>query len=103
MNGCTYSNKKNIEEQRKKFEKDDKNFLQIYLEVRKSFRKNFHDRFLIFPSEKPKVWSLGTSVNGVGKSHHIIQEVQNAQHILDEFNKLWDESNQEKFLVWKST
>ena len=36
---------------------------------------NFHDRFLIFPKTvdiPEKVWSLGTSVNSLGTSHHHI-------------------------------
>jgi len=87
------------------FKKDDKQFLFLNLEVRGKIGSNgydFHDRFLIFPLEQPKVWSLGISVKQLGKSHHILQEVKNAQHILNAFNKLWDELNSEECLVWKS-
>jgi hypothetical protein len=92
-------------EMAEKFKKDDKQFLFLNLEVRgKTGAKgyDFHDRFLIFPLEKPKVWSLGISVNQLGASHHILQEVKNTQHILNAFNKLWDELNSEECLVWKS-
>jgi hypothetical protein len=87
------------------FEEDKKDFLFLDLEVRGKIGSsgyNFHDRFLIFPGEKVKVWSLGISVNQLGKSHHILQEVKNAQHILNAFDKLWDELNHEECLVWKS-
>ncbi len=87
------------------FNKDDKQFLLLNLEVRGKLGTNgynFHDRFLIFPLDKPKVWSLGISVNQLGQSHHILQEVKNAQHILDAFDKLWNELNHEECLVWKS-
>jgi len=87
------------------FSKDDKKFLFLNLEVRGKIGSNgydFHDRFLIFPLEKPKVWSLGISVNQLGASHHILQEVKNAQHILNAFNKLWDELNDEECLIWKN-
>lgn len=87
------------------FNKDDKQFLFLNLEVKGKIGSSgydFHDRFLIFPLEKPKVWSLGVSVNQLGASHHILQEVKNAQHILNAFNKLWDELNDEECLVWKS-
>ena len=87
------------------FNKDDKEFLFLNLEIRGKIGTNgydFHDRFLIFPSEKPKVWSLGISVNQLGKSHHILQEVKNAKHILNAFNQLWEELNREECLVWKS-
>jgi len=87
------------------FNKDDKKFLFLNLEVRGKIGSSgydFHDRFLIFPLEKPRVWSLGISVNQLGASHHILQEVKNAQHILNAFNKLWGELNDEECLIWKS-
>ena len=89
----------------KELECDDEKFLFMNLEVRgkiKQYGYKFHDRFLIFPLEQPKVWSLGISVNQIGASHQILQEVKNAQHILNAFNKLWDELNHEECLVWKS-
>jgi len=69
----------------------------------------FHDRFLIFPGvyegneliSRVKVWSLGTSINSLGKSHHILQEIGNARDILDAFNELWDELDNPNCLVWK--
>ena len=87
------------------FQQDDKQFLFLNLEVRGKIGSNgydFHDRFLIFPQEKVKVWSLGISVNQLGASHHILQEVKNAQHILNAFNQLWDELDNEECLVWKN-
>ncbi|MFK3862266.1 VPA1262 family N-terminal domain-containing protein [Pseudoalteromonas rhizosphaerae] len=87
------------------FEKDKKEFLFLNLEVRGKVGANgydFHDRFLIFPLEQPRVWSLGISVNQLGGSHHILHKVQNAQHILNAFNKLWNELNNEECLVWNS-
>ncbi len=95
----------NFDKVKTEFEVDDKEYLLIDLEVRSKqngYGSDFHDRFLIFPLEKPKVWSLGTSVNSLGKSHHILQEVKHAQHILNAFNKLWDELNHKECIVWKS-
>jgi hypothetical protein len=88
------------------FEEDDKDLLLCNLEVRGRVGASgydFHDRFIIFPLEKAKVWSLGISVNQLGKSHHIFQEVKHSQHILNAFNKLWNELNNEDCLVWKTT
>ena len=54
----------------------------------------FHDRFIIFPGSmrtKPRAWTIGTSLNSIGKSHSILMEVENSQNILDAFNKLWSE------------
>jgi len=96
---------RHISQERKEFETDDKAYLFLNLEVRRRFQNygsKFHDRFLIFPLEQPKVWSLGTSVNSLGKSHHILQEVKNAQHILNAFNELWADLAYEECLVWKS-
>ncbi|RXJ54136.1 VPA1262 family N-terminal domain-containing protein [Candidatus Marinarcus aquaticus] len=98
--------KKQIKENMKNiFNSDEQQFLFLNLEVRGKIDNNgydFHDRFLIFPLEKPKVWSLGTSVNSLGKSHHIMQEVKHAQHILNTFNDLWKKLDKEECLIWKS-
>lgn len=99
------SKKKVKQEMLDEFQKDKQKFLFLDLEVRGkigSHGYDFHDRFIIFPLEKPKVWSLGISINQLGKSHHILQEVKHAQHILNAFDKLWDELNHEECLVWKS-
>lgn len=65
----------------------------INLEIRcqrESHGWKFHDRFLIFPGvNKAKVWSLGTSINSIGKSHSILMLANNPQNILDSFKELW--------------
>lgn len=97
-----------IEEMRAVFERDDKNYLFLNIEVRGTLDVSkisdwhkFHDRFLIFPLEKPLVWSLGISVNQLGKSHHILQKITHAQHILNAFNKLWEKLDAQENLIWK--
>ena len=40
---------------------------------------------------KTRVWSLGISVNSLGKKHHIIQIVEAPELIADMFQKTWDE------------
>ena len=95
-----------IQDMKDIFEIDEKSLLFCDLEVRGKVGTSgydFHDRFLIFPLEKAKVWSLGISVNQLGKSHHVLQEVKHSQHILNAINKLWNELNQEDCLVWKTT
>lgn len=82
------------------------NHYGIRLELRcqwKEYGYHFHDRFLmvIKDDEKPRVWSLGTSINGLGKKHHIIQSVEHPQMIVDTFEELWDELDSEECLVWK--
>lgn len=64
----------------------------------------FHDRFLIFPriDEPPLAWSLGTSVNGVGKAHHILQRVDNGRLIMDAFAELWDQLAGSRHLIWET-
>ena len=67
---------------------------------------DFHDRFIIFPQaiDKPvRAWSLGTSVNSLGNSFHIIQEVEDGQIIADAFEEMWEQSiNDEDNIIWKS-
>lgn len=78
------------------------------LEFRVSFGPKgwpFHDRFLIFPQkgdETPKVWSLGASVNQLGTTHAIVQQVAHPQPVLDVFEELWARIETEEHLIWKS-
>lgn len=65
---------------------------------------SFHDRFLIFPmkvTQEPRVYSLGTSVNSLGKDHHILQRTSNGRLVADAFQELWDQLQSDEFLVWK--
>lgn len=64
---------------------------------------DFHDRFLIFPGtrEGVLVWSLGISVNQFGKSHHILQRVDNGRMIAEAFSSLWAKLETADHLVWK--
>lgn len=63
----------------------------------------FHDRFLIFPAvdRGAQAWSLGTSINALGKQHHILQRVDDGQRIRDAFEDLWHRLDQPAHLVWK--
>lgn len=104
MRVITNLDRQKANETKIELEKDEKEYLLMELEVRnKTGNKgySFHDRFLIFPLEKPKVWSLGISINQVGKSHHILQEVSQPQHIVNSFNELWESLNVEECLLWK--
>jgi len=115
---CKYSNKKIKvinsfpKTVRKKFEdwkqdqidllKKNSNNRGINLEIRCRVNNhgwNFHDRFLIFPLESPKVWSLGSSINSIGKKHSILMAVNNPKNILDAFEYLWN--NLEDSILWK--
>lgn len=83
--------------------------LNLEFRARSGNGHHFHDRFLIFPGnierlEKPKVYSLGTSVNSYrnGKlSYYILQKVLYPQLIVDAFNNLWNQLDKEDCLVWK--
>lgn len=94
-----------ISDMQNEFNQDDQVYLLLNLEVRGrngNYGHDFHDRFIIFPLDKPRVWSLGISVNQLGSSHHILHEVKNAQHIMNAFTVLWDALNHEECIVWKS-
>jgi hypothetical protein len=64
----------------------------------------FHDRFLIFPvvGRGALAWSLGTSVNSLGKQHHILQQVDDGQLIMQAFLDLWEQLDQPEHLIWKT-
>jgi len=58
---------------------------------------------LIFPAvdRGAQAWSLGTSINALGKQHHILQRVDDGQRIRDAFEDLWHRLDQPAHLVWK--
>lgn len=64
----------------------------------------FHDRFLIFPNGPagPKAWSLGTSVNSAGRTHHILQRAANPELIAASFDELWSALDEPQHVVWQS-
>lgn len=95
-----------IERQRDRLTSVQSNWLGLRLEYRARIGPSgfgFHDRFLIFPnaSEGALAWSLGTSVNSLGKAHHILQRVDNGQLVRDAFVELWDELDGPEHLIWK--
>lgn len=71
---------------------------------RKGSGWKFHDRFLIFPQNNGRAlaWSLGTSVNSLGSSHHILQKVSNGELVQNAFLDLWDNLESEYYSVWKT-
>jgi hypothetical protein len=95
-----------IERQRVALNSIESNWLGLRLEYRVKHGPagfGFHDRFLIFPraDEDALAWSLGTSVNGIGMEHHILQRVDNGQLIRDAFLELWEQLDQQEHLIWK--
>ncbi len=82
--------------------------LGINLDFRSVYKNHgfeFHDRFLFLipkdADEMPTVFSLGTSVNGLGKSHHLIQQTLDPRNIIETFNELWDLLDNEESLIIK--
>ncbi|WP_322065147.1 VPA1262 family N-terminal domain-containing protein [Burkholderia ubonensis] len=105
--GRTASVRKFIDDQRVALDRASGNLQGLSLEYRIRIGQvgfKFHDRFLIFPrvEEPPLAWSLGTSVNGVGKAHHILQRVDNGRLIMDAFGALWDQLAGSRHLIWKT-
>jgi hypothetical protein len=93
--------------QRHTFAAADSNLYGLQLEYRmKSGTKGwaFHDRFLIFPdtNEGSLAWSLGTSVNALGRQHHIFQRVDDSRHVVDAFLELWNQLDGSDQLIWKA-
>ena len=62
----------------------------------------FHDRYLIlkYQVNKTRVWSLGTSVNSVGKSHHIVQIVESPTLIDNFFDEVWMQTDSDKCKIY---
>lgn len=64
----------------------------------------FHDRYLIlkYDINKSRAWSLGISVNSLGKSHHIIQIVQSPMDVIETIDAIWNQALGEKCLIFKN-
>lgn len=64
----------------------------------------FHDRYLILKCglNKSRAWSLGISVNSLGKSHHIIQIVQSPMDVIETIDYIWNQSLGEECLIFKN-
>lgn len=83
------------------------NLLGINIEYRSAHGPrgwDFHDRFLIFPASgtgRALAWSLGTSVNSLGRTHHILQQVDNALLVASAFEELWEAVSAPDNLIWK--
>jgi hypothetical protein len=95
-----------VADQRAIFESLKSNWRGIRLEFRVrtgSAGWPFHDRFLIFPAAErgAQAWSLGTSINGLGKQHHILQRVDDGQRIRDAFEDLWRQLDGDEHRVCK--
>jgi hypothetical protein len=80
----------------------------INLEFRAAYNCNgfdFHDRFLfLIPKETdeiPTVYSLGTSISGLGKSHHLIQQTLDPRNIVETFKELWGMLDNEESKILK--
>ena len=79
-------------------------------DLRLSFRtvhgnngSRFHDRYLIlkYQLNKTRVWSLGTSVNSVGKRHHIVQIVESPILIDNFFDEEWSKTDTNKCKIYE--
>ena len=73
-----------------------------YRTVRGNYGKSFHDRYLIlrYGINKCRVWSLGISVNSLGKSHHIIQIVETPSAVACVFDEIWKDTDCEECRIY---
>jgi hypothetical protein len=64
----------------------------------------FHDRYLIlkYGINRPRVWSLGISVNSLGKNHHIIQIVESPMDVISTVEEIWNSSKVDDSLIFKN-
>lgn len=75
-----------------------------YRTIRGTHGKAFHDRYLIlkYGINRCRVWSLGISVNSLGKSHHIIQIVENPQAVVSVFEDIWKDVDCEECYIYSN-
>ena len=76
-----------------------------YRTVRNGHGVPFHDRYIMlkYALNKDRVWSLGASINSIGKCHSIIQVVEAPDVLLTLFDKLWMQTDDEECLLFSNT
>lgn len=106
------TNETKFETAKKQFRKELEEALGADCDLNLTFRtvyancgSKFHDRYLIlrYHFNKTRVWSLGASVNSLGKSHHIIQIVESPTLIEDFFDKVWSETTVDECKIYDSS
>lgn len=75
-----------------------------YRTVRNGYGVPFHDRYIMlkYSINADRVWSLGASINSIGKCHSIIQIVETPDAILDLFEKMWLETENENCVLFSN-
>ena len=76
-----------------------------YRAVRNGHGVPFHDRYIMlkYTLNKDRVWSLGASINSIGKCHSIIQIVEAPEALLSLFDKLWIQTDNGECLLFSNT
>ena len=76
-----------------------------YRTVRNGHGVPFHDRYIVLKYElnANRVWSLGASINSIGKCHSIIQIVETPDAILRIFDELWKQTENEECLLYSNS
>lgn len=76
-----------------------------YRTIANGYGTSFHDRYIIlkYNVNKTRVWSLGISVNSLGKKHHIVQIVEAPELIADIFQEIWNETNQDICKIYETS
>lgn len=75
-----------------------------YRTVHGNYGKPFHDRYIIlkYGINKCRAWSLGISVNSLGKSHHIIQIVETPSAVASIFDEIWKDTDCEECRIYSN-
>ncbi|MCP1111444.1 VPA1262 family N-terminal domain-containing protein [Ohessyouella blattaphilus] len=66
---------------------------------------SFHDRYIIlkYNINNDRVWSLGASINSIGKTRSIIQIVESPGTILKLFDDLWNATNSDECRIFSNS
>lgn len=74
-----------------------------YRTIYKNYGSSFHDRYLIlkYGINRCRAWSLGISVNTLGKSHHIVQIVNTSSEVFCIIQEIWNKEDNDDCLIYK--
>lgn len=76
-----------------------------YRTVRNGYGVPFHDRYIMlkYNLNADRVWSLGASINSIGKCHSIIQIVETPDAILKIFDELWKQTENDDCILYSNS
>lgn len=83
---------------------DDNDIKLEYRTIRNGHGMPFHDRYIMlkYTLNRCRVWSLGASINSIGRNHSIIQIVEAPETLISLFEELWIDTDNDECILFST-